>query len=151
MKSNNPEATLVETYFENKYEIVSGKLSEEEELYKENILDHYKNPHNKRKISHCTFNHKDFNPLCGDEITLFIKTEQGKIIDAAFEGNGCAISQASASMLTDHIKKMSLEQAKQLGPWDIFNLLGIRISHTRSKCALLCLKTLQEGIKEAKL
>ena len=134
-----------------KEDIVDRPLSDEEEIYKENILDHYKHPHNAGKLKRYTITCSDFNPLCGDRITIYLYTPKGKISQVSFEGHGCAISQAAASMLTDFIIDKKVKEIKELGPWDIFNLLGIRISHTRSKCALLCLKTIQEGIREAKL
>lgn len=133
-----------------KEDIVDHTLSEEEELYKENILDHYKHPHNKQKLEKYTCSHREFNPLCGDEITIFVSVKKSVIDNISFQGNGCAISQASASMLTDSIKGKTVEEVKRLGPWDVFNLLGIRISHTRSKCALLSLKTIQTALKEVK-
>jgi nitrogen fixation protein NifU and related proteins len=125
-------------------QLMESVLSEEEELYKENVMDHYKNPRNKSIIAH-THTHSEHNPLCGDEITLYINVEEGKISDVSFQGDGCAISQASVSLLTEHIKGKSLQKVKKLAPWDVYNLLGIKISHTRSKCALLGLKVL-EGI-----
>ena len=133
--------TQVETF--GTQDIVDHTLTEEEELYKENILDHYKHPHNKQMVTNYTCTHKEFNPLCGDEITIFLSIKNDTISDVSFWGNGCAISQAATSMLTDFIKGKTIEKIKHLGPWDVFNLLGIRISHTRNKCALLCLKTIQ--------
>ena len=129
-------------------DIVDHPLTEEEELYKENILDHYKHPRNKQKLEKYTCSHREFNPLCGDEITIFLCVKNNAVNDASFQGNGCAISQAAASMLTDFVKGKTVEEIKRLGPWDVFNLLGVRISHTRSKCALLCLKTIQAAVKE---
>jgi nitrogen fixation protein NifU and related proteins len=131
--------------------INDGPLSEEEEIYKENVIDHYKNPRNVGELEECTFAHSELNPLCGDNIKIFVKLENGKVQDILFKGEGCAVSQASISMLTDFVKGKSIEQIKALGPWDIFNLLGIRISPNRSKCALLSLKTIHEGFKEAKV
>ncbi len=127
---------------------VARALTEEEELYKENIMDHYQHPRNKLKLERYTCSHREFNPLCGDEITIFVSIKKEAIDNISFQGNGCAISQAAASMLTDFIKEKSIEEIKRLGPWDVFNLLGIRISHTRSKCALLCLKAVQSGLRK---
>lgn len=131
-------------------DMVDHTLTEQEELYKENILDHYKYPHNKQKLEPYTCSHREFNPLCGDEITIFLSIQNKIVSDVSFQGNGCAISQAAASMLTDFIKGKTVEEIRRLGPWDVFNLLGIRISHTRSKCALLSLKTIQTALKENK-
>ena len=127
-------------------EIVDHPLTEEEELYKENILDHYKHPHNKRNLAGATFSHREFNPLCGDQIQVYLQIKKKKVQDVSFEGSGCAISQAAASMLTDDIKGKNIEEIKKMGPWDIFNLLGIRISPARSKCALLGLRAVQGAL-----
>jgi nitrogen fixation protein NifU and related proteins len=123
-------------------------MNEEDELYKENILDHYKNPHNKKKIEHATHTHKEFNPSCGDEITLFLKVQNHIITDVGFEGTGCAISQASVSMLTEYIKGKSVEEIKKIKEEKILELLGISIGPSRLKCALLSLKTLQNSLEE---
>jgi len=128
-------------------------LTEEEELYKENILDHYRSPHNKGQLKKYTQTHSDLNPLCGDRITIYLQVSPNSpkiLTDISFEGSGCAISQAAASLLTDNIKGKKVEEIRNLGPWDVFNLLGIRISHTRSKCALLSLKTIQHGLQGVK-
>ncbi len=122
--------------------------TEEEELYKENIIDHYKNPRNKRKMDDCAIEHKELNPLCGDEITVFIDVDKEKVIDASFQGQGCAISQASISMLTDKLKGMSITEAQTLQREDILEMLGIPVGPVRMKCALLSLKTVVRGIEE---
>jgi nitrogen fixation NifU-like protein len=118
-----------------------------EELYKENILDHYKNPRNKGKLENCHC-HKESNPLCGDEIILYLVIEEGKIKEVKFEGYGCAISQASVSMLTEKLKGMLVEKAKTLTHDDIVKMLSIPISPVRMKCALLSLKTLHKGLEK---
>ncbi len=128
-------------------EISSQKLTEEQELYKENIIDHYKNPHNFKTLKDYTFKHKEVNPLCGDNITLYVTLENNKVTQVGFQGDGCAISQASISMLTDKIKGMTKEKLHQLTQQDIFDLLGIPISHSRMKCALLSLKALHKGLE----
>ena len=129
-------------------ELMGTVSEEEEEMYKENILDHYKHPHNKREIKDCVISFHDLNPLCGDEITLYLVVDRlnGTIVDAAFMGHGCAISQASISLLTDELKGKSLNEAQRIGQEKIMKLLGIKISHTRTKCALLSLKVLQGGL-----
>jgi len=119
-----------------------------EELYRENILDHYKNPRNKGKLSNAV-EQKEINPLCGDEITIYLTIGSDKINKIKFEGHGCAVSQASISMLTEKVQGMPIEEAKKLTADDIIEMLGIPISHTRMKCALLSLKTLQKGLKNA--
>jgi len=128
-------------------EIASGDLSEEQELYKENVIDHYKHPKNKREMLECTAQHRGVNPLCGDTITMYVKTNNGTIKAISFTGNGCAISQASASLLTETMKGKKIEDAKEFNPQEVFALLGIPISHTRTKCALLSLKTLHHALE----
>jgi len=119
-----------------------------EELYRENILDHYKNPRNKGKIAGALIQ-KELNPLCGDEITIYLIIEDDKIKKIKFEGHGCAVSQAAISMLTEKVQEMPIEEAKKLTAEEIIEMLGIPISHTRMKCALLSLKTLQKGLENA--
>ena len=115
-------------------------------LYREAILDHYKYPRNKGHLDQPDVSHFDHNPFCGDEITLELKIEDGVVIDAAFDGRGCAISQASASMMTEEIIGKSLEELKGWTKDDILELLGIEIGPVRLKCALLPLKALKAGV-----
>ena len=131
-----------------KNEIISGPLTEEQELYKENILDHYKTPHNKKILLHYTVSHKEFNPICGDVLTLYIHLERRNIKDVSFTGQGCAISQAAASLLTDEIKGKAVQDVKKMTSDDLLQLLGIPISIVRLKCALLSLKTMQNALME---
>lgn len=123
-------------------------LTEEQEIYKENIIDHYKHPHNKRQLENPTCKERGINPLCGDHLELFLKVENQHVVGVSFEGDGCAISQASASMLTDLVLGKSLAELKNLTEDQIYNLLGIPISHTRRKCALLSLNTLHKAIEK---
>ncbi len=129
-------------------ELASRPLTDEEEIYKENILDHYKNPRNKRALNEYTCTHRELNPVCGDEIEMFIQIVGDTITTISFLGKGCAISQACASLLTEELPGKKTLEVQKLAPWDIYALLGIPISHTRSKCALLPLKTIQEGLKQ---
>jgi nitrogen fixation NifU-like protein len=119
-----------------------------EEIYKENILDHYKNPRNKRELK-TKIKFRETNTICGDETTIYLKIKNKIIQEATFTGRGCAISQASISMLTERLKGITLKQAKSLTEKEILNMLGIPIGHTRIKCALLPLKALQGAIKNA--
>lgn len=114
-------------------------------LYREAILDHYKHPRFKGHLENPDVHFHDHNPFCGDEITVELKVEDGRIVEAAFDGRGCAISQASASMLMEEIQGMSLEDARQLDKQAILDLLGIEIGPVRLKCALLSLKALKAG------
>ncbi len=115
-------------------------------LYREAILDHYKYPRNKGHLDSPDVSHFDHNPFCGDEITLELKIEDGVVTQAAFDGRGCAISQASASMMTEEIIGKSLEELKGWTKDDILDLLGIEIGPVRLKCALLPLKALKAGV-----
>lgn len=136
-----------ETSTINRNEIVSGDLTEEQELYKDNVIDHYKFPRNKKEMTDFTVTYRDVNPLCGDTITIFAKVKDKEIEEISFTGNGCAISQASASLLTEKMKGKSIEEAKKINQQEVFALLGIPISHTRTKCALLSLKTLHHALE----
>ncbi len=124
-------------------------LSEEQEIYKENILDHYKHPRRKRRIEPCDIRHHEHNPTCGDRIEIFIRLDGDAVADVGFDGHGCAISQASASMLTDKMIGMTIGEMKRIGREDILAMLGIPIGVVRQKCALLCLKTLHKAIEKA--
>ncbi|MFH1588947.1 MAG: Fe-S cluster assembly sulfur transfer protein SufU [archaeon] len=127
--------------------INNKKLELSENMYKEEILDHYKNPRNFGELKGPAVLHREINPLCGDKIKLSLKIDSGKLKDIKFSGNGCAISQAAISMLTEKVKGMNLNEIKKLDKKDIFNLLGIPISAARIKCALLSLDTLKNSIK----
>lgn len=117
-----------------------------DDFYKENILDHYRNPRNAGILEHPTHSHEENNPLCGDVIRIDLHVNEDNIIDqVAFKGKGCAISQASASMLTEMISGKSLEEAKKIGKESILEALGIEIGPVRMKCALLSLKVLKAG------
>ncbi len=120
----------------------------DEELYRENILDHYKRPHNwsppEPELEHADLEFHDLNPLCGDELTVRLAVgEEGRIDDVRFSGNGCAISLAAASMASDEIKGMTVEELLRLDRSFVLDLLGINISATRMKCALLSLKVIK--------
>ena len=118
-----------------------------EMMYQENILDHFKNPRNFGKIENASVHHHEYNPLCGDEIELYLLIDDNKkIVDVKFNGHGCAISQASASMLTEQIKGKNLEELKKMTKENILEMLGISLSPVRLKCALLSLDTLKNGI-----
>jgi len=122
------------------------------DLYGEIILDHFQHPHHHGRLDHATLSGRDSNPLCGDQIQLDIMANaEGTITDVGFAGQGCAISQASASMLTDELIGKSLFEAAQMSNEDIFQLLGVPISPARVKCALLGLATLKKTITLDKL
>ena len=119
-----------------------------EGMYRENILDHYKNPHNKGEIENADIKFTENNPLCGDVITINLKLNDHKVDDVKFSGLGCAISQAATSMLTDEVIGKTLEDVKNIKREDVVNLLGIDVGPVRTKCAVLGLVAIKEGIKE---
>ena len=120
------------------------------EIYKEHLLDLYKNPHNKGILENFTHEFSKNNPLCGDEIKIQLTIKNNKIIDVKFEGVGCVISMASTSMLTDKLKDMEVESAKKLTKEDILEMIHIPISSVRLKCALLSLDTLNGALKNVR-
>lgn len=118
-----------------------------DDFYKENILDHYRNPRNAGTLEDPTYTHESHNPLCGDVIRIDLHVNQDNVVDkVTFDGKGCAISQASASMLTEMIEGMPLDEVKQISKEDILEMLGIPIGPVRMKCALLSLKALKAGV-----
>jgi nitrogen fixation NifU-like protein len=119
-----------------------------DDLYRENILEHYKRPHNwsppEPELDRVDLEFHDLNPLCGDELTVKLAVGDGETIqDLRFEGHGCAISQAAASMTSDEVKGMKISELLALDRSFVLELLGIDISATRMKCALLSLKVLK--------
>ena len=114
--------------------------------FREAIIDHYKYPRHKGQLEDADFHYHDSNPFCGDEVTIQVKVADDKVVDAAFEGRGCAISQASASMMMEEIIGMPVAELKRWGKEDVLDLLGIEIGPVRLKCALLPLKALKAGL-----
>ncbi len=112
-------------------------------LYRELIMDHSKHPRNKGTLDPHDYSYQDVNPLCGDEIRIDVRVQDDVVSDIKFSGRGCAISQASASMTSDEIKGMTIDELIKLDRQYVLNLLGIQISATRMKCALLTLKVLK--------
>jgi nitrogen fixation protein NifU and related proteins len=119
-----------------------------DDLYRDYILEHYRRPHNFGVLETPDLRWEGANPLCGDRITLMIDVRDGVVADVAFTGRGCAISQASASLLTDEMRGKPLEDLEKLTPDDVLDLLGIEISPARLKCALLSLDTLSHAMHE---
>ena len=119
-----------------------------DDLYRDYILEHYRHPHNFGVLDAPTATHEGANPLCGDRITMQLGVRDGKVAEVAFTGRGCAISQASASLLTDEVKGMTVEQAAAYRADDLLDLLGIEISPARLKCAMLSLETLDAALAD---
>ena len=117
-----------------------------DDLYRDYILEHYRRPHNFGVLEDANVSQEGANPLCGDRITLQMRVHDGVIDAVGFTGRGCAISQASASLLTDEIKGKGVEVAASMKASDVLDLLGIDISPARMKCAMLSLETLQGAL-----
>ena len=118
-----------------------------DDLYRELIIDRYKNPQYRGKLDPKDISFEDENPLCGDHIRVDLRVDEtGQVQEAAFSGHGCAISQASADLLMEHIQGKTLEEVKALNRDDMLGLLGIELGPVRMKCALLSLKVLKAGV-----
>jgi nitrogen fixation protein NifU and related proteins len=115
-------------------------------IYQEEILEHYHNPSNYGKLPHATHKHCGLNPTCGDKICIDLIVSDDTIENITFHGEGCAISQAAASMLTESIKDKSCEALKKLSKDDILEMLGVELSMNRVKCGLLALETAQRAL-----
>lgn len=118
------------------------------DLYREQILDHYRNPHNKGELDPHDASFEDTNPLCGDKIRIDLRFSGDVVSDIAFNGRGCAISQASASILTDLVKGETIEEVLAFDKDELLDELGIPISPARIKCALLGLHVLKGAIDQ---
>ena len=117
------------------------------DMYRQQILDHYKNPRNYGELEDPTFSHVGENPMCGAEIRIDVKLgdDDDTIERIGFTGDGCAISQASASMLSEHIEGKSIEALAEMDRDDIIDMLGVEISPMRVKCAVLAEKVANDG------
>lgn len=123
----------------------------EESLYMENILDHSKHPRNAGRIEDANLRALELNPSCGDSIELFITLDAcERAADVKFEGKGCAVSMASASLLTERIKGRPLADVMSIGEKDILELLGIEVGPMRMKCAMLSIRTLKSALATKK-
>jgi nitrogen fixation NifU-like protein len=118
-----------------------------DDLYREQIIDRYKNPQFQGSLDPHDYTYEDDNPLCGDRIRIDLRVDEKDVItEAVFSGEGCAISQASADLLLESIIGKSLDEVKSLSKDDILELLGIQLGAVRLKCALLSLKVLKAGV-----
>lgn len=117
-----------------------------DDIYREIILDHFRNPRNRGTLDPHDFTYADVNPLCGDEIRIDVRVENDRVKEIAFSGRGCAVSQASASILTEMVEGLPLDEVKAITKDDLLEEIGIPVSPARLKCALLSLKVLKAGL-----
>jgi nitrogen fixation NifU-like protein len=118
-----------------------------DDLYREIIIDRYKNPQYRGKLEPHDIAFEDDNPLCGDHIRIELRvTPEGSVTEAVFDGHGCAISQASADLLIESIIGKSVDEVKQISKDDLLEMLGLQLGPVRLKCALLSLKVLKAGV-----
>jgi nitrogen fixation NifU-like protein len=120
-----------------------------DDLYRDYILEHYRRPHNFGVLDEPTASYEGANPLCGDRITMQLTIRDGVVAEVGFTGRGCAISQASASLLTDEIKGKPVDEVAGFAATDLLDLLGIEISPARLKCAMLSFDSLQHLLDDA--
>jgi nitrogen fixation NifU-like protein len=117
------------------------------DMYQENLLDHYENPYHRGMLDHPTLEYRDLNPLCGDEVRIQARVDpQGCLTEAYFDGQGCVISLAAASMLMEAIEGKPLSEIKTMDRQAMLDLLGIPLTTMRVKCAMLALRTLEKAI-----
>jgi len=119
-----------------------------DDFYRENILDHYKNPRNSGHLEHPTTTAEGVNPLCGDELAVELVVDEGVVTDIRYNGRGCAISQAAASMLSDVVKGKRVEYLAGIGKEDVLEELGIPLTPIRLKCAMLSVGVLKVALSE---
>jgi nitrogen fixation NifU-like protein len=120
---------------------------DEEEIYQEHVLDHYEDPFHRGPCEGATHRHEDDNPLCGDVIQVELRIDgSGRITDAWFDGDGCCISQASASMLMEQVEGKTVEEVREFSAERMLELFGPRLTPNRQKCCLLSWKVLQSAV-----
>jgi nitrogen fixation protein NifU and related proteins len=119
-----------------------------DDFYRENILDHYKNPRNHGHIEQPSAVAEGVNPLCGDELAIELKVEDGVVTDVRYNGRGCAISQAAASMLSDAVKGKPVAELSEIGKDDVLDELGIPLTPIRLKCAMLSVGVLKVALNQ---
>jgi len=120
---------------------------DEEEIYQEYILDHYEDPYHRGRCPNCTHRHEDENPLCGDTVRIELSIdESGTLREVYFQGEGCCISQAAASMLVERFDGRTVEEVKQFTARDMLEMFGVKLTPNRQKCCLLPWRVLQAAI-----
>jgi nitrogen fixation protein NifU and related proteins len=123
----------------------------EDELYRQELLERYRGAGNKKRMLSPDIHSQDSNPLCGDHIEIFLRFDKkGNITDATFDGNGCVISMASASILLEQLIGKNLKEAQEITREDVLDMIGLELTPTRVKCAVLALSTMKKGIEENK-
>ena len=115
-------------------------------IYREIILEHYQRPRNRGTLDPADYTYADTNPLCGDELRIDVRIDGDRVSEIKFSGRGCAVSQASASILTEMVEGKSLDEVKAIGKDELLDEIGIPVSPARMKCALLGLKVLKAGV-----
>ncbi|HEU0164780.1 MAG TPA: SUF system NifU family Fe-S cluster assembly protein [Thermomicrobiales bacterium] len=115
-------------------------------IYREIILEHYHHPKNRGTLDPADFSYEDINPLCGDEVRIDVRVDGDRVSEIKFSGRGCAVSQASASILTEMVEGKTLAEVKAIGKDELLDEIGIPVSPARIKCALLGLKVLKAGV-----
>jgi nitrogen fixation NifU-like protein len=122
-------------------------MTSEQDIYEEHVLDHYEDPYHRGPFAEATHAHEADNPLCGDQIHIDLKlSAEGKVIEAWFDGEGCVISQASASMLMEKIEGKMLDELQDFSAKDMLALFGPKLTPNRQKCCLLCWQVLQSAV-----
>jgi nitrogen fixation protein NifU and related proteins len=126
---------------------IFANMADEADIYEDHVLDHYEDPYHRGSLGHPTHSDQGDNPLCGDTVQLDLRINaDGKIIEAAFEGDGCVISQASASMLVEEIEGKTIEELNQFTANDMLKLFGAKLTPNRQKCCLLSWRVLQSAV-----
>lgn len=120
------------------------------DLYKQKIIDHYKNPRNQGELKDFTYRAQVANSVCGDEVTIFMKEQDGKIVEVGYKGTGCAISMAGVSMLSEKLKGMTIQEVNDLKNEYILDLLGMDQKSPRLKCALISVEAARRAIRGEK-
>ena len=120
--------------------------SNEEEIYQEHVLDHYEDPYHRGRCDHPTHMHEDDNPLCGDIVHIELQIDDGRVKQAWFDGEGCCISQASASMLMEQIEGKSVDEVKDFSAEQMLALFRAKLTPNRQKCCLLSWRVLQQAV-----
>jgi nitrogen fixation NifU-like protein len=117
------------------------------EMYQDNIMDHYESPSHRGTLEHPTFEIRDLNPLCGDEVRIQARIDdESRLVAVRFEGKGCVISLAAASMLMEEVEGKTLDEVKKMGRQGMLDLLGVPLTMMRVKCAMLALRALEKAI-----